>query len=119
MNILSSWESPNFCPSHTPPKPPAVPAASLKISIPINFTLSKVVSNLPILGSSVEYCCMLIYLSIKKWLTPRSLREFNFKYSKKHRTSMSSMLYFSYKLILYSIYPSIFFRPHYSSALFA
>ena len=31
---------------------------------------------------------------IKKWLTPRSLREFNFKYSKRHRTSMSSMLYF-------------------------
>ena len=27
---------------------------------------------------------------------PRSLREFNFKYSKRHRTNIGSMLYFSY-----------------------
>ena len=33
---------------------------------------------------------------IKKWLSPRSLREFNFKYSKRHRTNIGSMLYFSY-----------------------
>lgn len=34
--------------------------------------------------------------TIKKWLSPRSLREFNFKYSKRHRTNIGSMLYFSY-----------------------
>ena len=33
---------------------------------------------------------------VKKWLSPRSLREFNFKYSKRHRTNIGSILYFSY-----------------------
>ena len=36
------------------------------------------------------------FLHLKKWLSPRSLREFNFKYSKRHRTNIGSMLYFSY-----------------------
>ena len=35
-------------------------------------------------------------VTVKKWLSPRSLREFNFKYSKRHRTNIGSMLYFSY-----------------------
>lgn len=37
-----------------------------------------------------------VNVALKKWLSPRSLREFNFKYSKRHRTNIGSMLYFSY-----------------------
>ena len=74
--------------------------AMKKIKISYLLLGTNIILNLFLINKTMELSNYInsnsSLISVKKWLSPRSLREFNFKYSKRHRTNIGSMLYFSY-----------------------